>query len=243
MVQLGTESAAKLIACKNKIERAYEKQAADALLSGIITLKSGDNIDFKRKAGSLIDGGAPTYWTDATVDPMVVLETAGNFIRTQGKYSGGEFNLIMGEGVYNALSNNAIFQKKYDIKEMKFGELNEPQRNANGGVLHGKVSAGSYTFLLWSYPEMYENASGVMTAYIPAGEFIVIPTRTNFITANALTPRLPGDTSINETEGGAYVLREYIDPKHTAHVQEIMSAGIVIPVAIDTIVSGRVVAA
>lgn len=243
MVQLASESAMKLVECRNKIERAYEKQCADAIKSGIITLTSGDNIDFKRKTASMVDGGAGTYWTVNTVDPATVLENAANFIRSNGKYTGGEFNVIMGAGVFNALTNNEIFQAKYDIKDMKLGEISEPQRMSNGGVLHGRVSAGSYNFILWSYPEMYEDANGNMVNYLEDGELYVLPTKTNFLTANALTPRLPNDTSLSETEGGAYVLREYIDPKHVAHVQEIMSAGIAIPLAIDTIYSVRVVAA
>ena len=243
MAQLAVQSAEELIDIRNMIERSYEKQCADVLNSGVITLSSGDNIDFKRKAGSMVDGGAGTYWTVATVDPMVALQASAQFIREEGKVQGGIYNVIMGGSALNAMLNNPKFQAKYDLKEVKLGEIHEPQRMSTGGTLHGRVSAGSYMFNIWTYPEGYRNASNVFTKYIPDTDFITLPEVTNFKTSHALVPQLPGMTPMRQTEGGAYVFNEYVDMKNRNHTQEILSAGVALPLAIDTIYTQKVTAA
>lgn len=242
IAQLATEAAETLVAMRNKIERAYEKQCADVLKTGVITLSSGDNIDFKRKSDSLVDLGAGNYWTTNTVDPMTALSTAGQFIREKGKAQGGTYNVIMGEYALNAMLNNTLFKEKYgSLKDVTLGEIHEPQRLATGGTLHGRVSAGSYIFYVWTYPEVYDDANGDSTPYITTTDIIVLPTITNFKTAYSLVPQLPGMNSMVQTEGGSYVMNEYVDFKQRNHVQEILSAGAAVPVAIDTIWTGKVV--
>jgi len=242
MANLASEQARVLIKKRNKIERAYEKQCADVLQSGILTLNSQDNIDFKRKAGSMVDGGAPTYWTVGTVDPMTILENGAKFIREEGKAQGGVYNVIMGGKAYNAMVNNETFQAKYDLRQVTLGEIREPQRMATGGTLHGRVSAGSYMFNVWTYPEGYRDEAGVFNYYIEQENIIILPEVTNFATAYALVPQLPGDNANTTSDGGAYVLREYVDVKHQNHTQELLSAGVVWPVAIDTMFTAKVVA-
>lgn len=236
IAQLATQAAEELVELRNKEERAYEKQCADVLVSGVITLVNNDNIDFKRKAGSLVDLTAGAYWTVTTVDPMVALENAGKWIRENGKAQGGVYNVIMGSSALNAMLNNPKFQAKYgSLKDITLGEIREPQRMATGGTLHGKVTAGAYSFYVWSYPEGYTDANGTFQYYIPTTHCIVMPEVTNFNTTYALVPQLPGMAPLTATAGGAYVLHEYIDPKGRNHVQEVLSAGIAMPVAIDTI--------
>lgn len=242
MAVLAQESAELMVEDINKIERSYEKQCADVLMSGIITLENGDNIDFGRLPASLVDGGAGTYWTVATVDPMVALEARAKFIREVGKAQGGVYNVIMGGKALNAMLNNPIFQAKYDLKNVTLGEIREPQRMSNGGTLHGRITGGSYSFNVWTYPEGYENAAGVFVKYIADEYIVVLPEVTNFITANGLVPQLPGMTGQTNVNGGSYVRFEYLDPKQKNHVQEVSSAGVAIPVAIDTIATQKVTA-
>jgi len=243
IAQVATEAAETLVELTNKIERAYEKQCADVLKTGVITLASGDNIDFKRKADSMVDLGAGAYWTVSTVDPMTTLATAGKFIREKGKAQGGSYNVIMGEHALNAMLNNPIFQNKYgSLKDIKLGEINIPQKNATGASLHGFVTAGAYTYNVWTYPEGYENASGAFIPYITTTDIIVLPSVTNFKLAYSLVPQIPGMSPLQSTGNGSYVMNEYVDPKNRNHVQEMLSAGAAVPVAIDTIWTGKVVA-
>ena len=63
---------------KDKIERAYELQASQVLQTGIVTLDNGDNIDFKRKAGSIVVKDAADYWTADGVNPLTDVATGCN---------------------------------------------------------------------------------------------------------------------------------------------------------------------
>lgn len=241
IAQLATEAAEELTIMQDKIERAYEKQAADVFNTGIIQLVNGDNIDFKRKAGSFNDlTGA--YWTDDTIDPMIELDRGAAFIREEGKAQGGVYNVIMGTSAFNAMVNNPIFQAKYDIKNITLGEIHEPQRVSIGASVHGKVSSGAYTYIIWTYIEGYRNSAGTFVKYIPNTDFIMLPQVTDFKTTHALVPQLPGMTPTNSLSGGVYVMHEYVDVQKRNHTQEILSAGAVLPLAIDTIYTSKVTA-
>lgn len=241
ILDLADESAEMLIECRNKIERAYEKQVADLFETGVIELVNGDNIDFNRKAGSMVTLGAGAWWSVTTVDPMVALEAGGKFIREEGKAQGVAYNVIMGGLALNAMLNNPIFQAKYDIKNVTPGEISMPERMSSGGTLHGKVSAGSYIFYIWTYPEGYD-VNGTFTPYIPDKNIVIIPENPKFVTAFAQVPMLQGDPAFTATEGGDYVIKDYIDADHTNHVTELLSAGVSIPVQVDAIYTAQVLA-
>jgi len=243
MANLAVEQAEAIMDMTDKIDRAIEKQCADILHSGIIQLSNHDNIDFKRKAGSMVDLGAGNYWSTSTVDPMTALEDAGKFLREVGKVQGGTYNAIFGSDALNAMLNNPKFQAKYgSLKDITLGEIREPQRMATGASLHGRVTAGAYTFIVWTYPEGYEDANGDFQYYIESNKVIVLPEVTNFVTAYALVPQLPGDNANTSVSGGRYILREYIDNKHSNHVQEVKSAPVAVPVGIDRIYTVQVLA-
>jgi len=89
--------AEKLRLLQDKIERAYELQAAQVFSNGIVTLVNGDNIDFKRKALSQVVLGGGDLWDNAASDPINDLKVAARFIRTAGKSTGGVVNAIFGE--------------------------------------------------------------------------------------------------------------------------------------------------
>lgn len=222
---------------QDKIERAYERQCAQVLDSGIVTLANGDNIDFLRKAGSKQDKSGET-WATGTNNPLAHLEGAGNFIRQTGKSSGGVLNVIMGGSALNAFLQNDTVEKTADIRNYSLLAVREPQRNAVGATLHGSVSAGSYQFNIWTYPEYYDDAAGVSTPYVDPKKIIVLPEAPNFKLGFGAVPQLyKGQSSIQK---GAFVFGEYMDERNTAHIFDIKSAGIAVPVAVDTIYTAQV---
>jgi len=246
LAQLGVETAEEMDDITSKIERAYELQCAQALLTGVITLSNQDNIDFKRKAASLPDGlangGAGTYWTVTTVDPMLSLIAGGDFIRQVGKSQGDTYNVVIGGNALNAMLNNPIWQEKYKMFNITLGEIGLPQRNSVGGTLHGQISAGSYKYNIWTYTDGYEDDSLVFHKYMDDDKIIILPTQTNFRLAFGQIPMLPGMTPAGTSGAGSYVLKEWIDFENTNHRMEINSAGIAIPLAIDQIYTQKVVA-
>lgn len=223
---------------QNKIERSYELQCAQVFDTGIVTLKNGLNIDFKRKAGSLEDlSGTP--WTGAA-DPYAHLQAGAQFIREKGKSQGGTLNAIMGSTALNAFLNNAIVKSRADISNFSLDQLNTPQKNALGASLHGRVSAGSYNINIWSYPEVYDLV-GVSTPYVDPKKIIMLPELPKFKMAFAAVPQLiDQDNPVPVT--GAFIYGDYKDARNATHDYDVKSAGIAIPVAVDQIYTAKVIA-
>jgi len=233
--QFTQEVAERNYALQAKIERSYELQCAQVLQTGIVTLNSGINIDYKRKSASLVDLGtinANRYWNvDSTSTVLADVEAAGNFLRQVGKSNGGTINMICGSSALNAMLNNDKFKSMADIKNYKLVDINSPLKNAVGATLHGTFSAGSYNILVWSYPEFYDNASGVSTPYIDPKVVIFLPEMPRFNMAFAAVPQLLGQAP----KRGAFLFRDYIDERSEAHIFEVKSAGLAIPTAVDQI--------
>ena len=246
--QVAILSAEQLVENRKLIERRYELQCREVLISGIVTLSSGDNIDFKRKAESMPSTQVGEYWTVTTVDPMVIIDAGGKFIREVGKAQSGVYNVIIGSRAWSALTANPKFQAKLDSINMFTGSVNMPIANGTGATFNGQVSGASYKYNLWTYPEVYEASNGDMVAYMPEDMIVVLPEMTNFEMAFAqvpmLAPMLAGSnaSSVQPMGDGQFWFKEYIDPKADNHVQEIRSAGIPIPTAIDQIYTRKVIA-
>lgn len=229
----------KLQMLQDKIERSYELQCSQVLETGIVTLVNGTNIDFKRKAASLVAYNAAHDFSINTVDPATVLAAGATFIRTKGKSNGNIFNVIMGADAFNAMINNTLFRSRADIKNISLDVIREPQRNAVGGVLHGEISGGAYKFRIWTYPEYYDTASVANNAYCHVDKVIIVPDSPKFVMGFAAVPRLMGTTE-NVGAGiagqrGAYLIGEYLDQRNSSHIIDIKSAGLAIPVAVDQI--------
>jgi hypothetical protein len=233
------ESAKRLTSLQQKIERAYELQASQVLYDGITTLSAVESIDWKRKAGSLVDESATTWLTN-TNNPFTTLEAGAQFIRTNGKSQGEVYNVIMAANVLTAFLGNTFVRERSDILNFNLGNVNLPQRNAVGAAYHGRISSGSYLFDIWTYPEEYTNSAGVATPYIPTKKLTILPQNPRFKMAFAAVPQLI-ESGVQNIRG-AYKVSEYIDQRKATHEIEIQSAGLAIPVAIDQIYTAQVLA-
>jgi len=227
---------------RNKIERAYEKQASDVLLDGIVHLKSGDSIDFKRKADSLIDlpnNANYTDWSSTGFNPRNILDEAGKFLRQSGKVQGSVLNVIMGNEAINAFLNSQFLKDYGDLRRVDFASVNRPQRNAQGGVLHGELSAGPYNFRLWSYPEYYTDTNDNLVPYLNEKKIVVIPEQPQFLMNFAAVPQLiSGQGQIPQQ--GAFYTYDYLNERSQVHEIHTKSAGVAHPVAVDQIFTAKV---
>lgn len=232
---------------RNKIERRYELQASQVLTTGIVELVSGDNIDFKRKAASMVLNSPAEYWKVSTVDPRVQLRAGADFLRATGKATDGLFKVILGANALSDLfSNPFIVNEK--VKDISLIDLKMPEADAMGGVYHGRISAGPYKFDLWSYPEVYDDPdTGVSTHYIDENYMIMVPnTSGKFIFAFAGVPMIVQDLANAQfpqfiTQVATdYALYNHLDTYKKAHLFGVMSAGVPIPVSVDRIYSRKV---
>ena len=236
----------KLGMLQDKIERSYELQASQVLETGIVTLNSGDNIDFKRKATSLVALAAAAQWSAGTSNPYDDLEAGATEIRTKGKSMGNIFNVILGSDSLNAFLNNTVVKERADIRRISLDAIRLPQKESVGGVLHGEVAAGAYVFRLWTYPEYYDTEALANIPYMNTKKVVIMPENPKFVLGFAGVPQLLGkkaDVGAGiSAKRGAYVVGEYLDERNTSHVIEIKSAGIAIPVAVDQLYTVQVLA-
>ena len=245
------EVASKLRLLQNKIERSIEKQCADVLELGTVTLENATNINFRRKANSLVDLGAGNYFDDAGVNPITSIEQGCLFLRTEGKMMGGVVNMIAGGEVLNRLLENESFQDRANLRRVDLVNLGLPQRIADsvGAAVHGQFSAGSFTVNLWTYPQFYDAAgSGASTPYINDKKLILLPMNPRFHTAFGAVPKIIRDVRNAEfpefirQQRGAFTVGNYIEERTEEHIFDIKSAPIAIPVAVDQIYTAQAVA-
>lgn len=233
------EGVTKMQLLVDKIDRAYELMRASVLETGIVTMDQGDQIDFKRKAASLVDLGAGQYFTDA-INPFSKFATGAGFLRTKGKSTAANYQAIMGDLAATALFGNAEYIRRKNEFNHPLDAVNPPQRDAQGAAYHGRITAESYTVDLWTYPQSYDNDSNDAISYIDTKKIVMIPQNPNFVMAYAGVPQLL--TNGKMPEKGKFIFTDYIDEKRRTHEFHVESAGIPIPVAVDQIYTMQVVA-
>jgi len=226
---------------QDKIERSIEVQCSQVLETGVVTLLAGININFKRKALSLVDKGAGAYWATGSVSPFADLETACNFQRQVGKSGDGTFNALCGANALRDLLANTTFTGRQNLFNMALDQINGPQRGALGMTYHGTLTCGSYKVQLWAYPQFYDDANGVSTSYLNTKKVILIPTVPRFKTAFAAVPQLISEPGVVPSQG-AFTFGNYMDERNTAHIFDVKCAPVAIPIAVDQIYTLQVVA-
>jgi len=229
----------KLVQLTEKIERSYELQCAQVFETGIVTINKGTNIDFKRKAASLVDlSGTP--WTAAN-DPFAQIEAGCAFLRTKGKMQGNMVNMLLGSEAITALFNNADFKEQANSRRMDHVSIRMPQKESVGATSHGVISCGDYLVAIWSYPEYYDTESSANNSYLNTKKMVLMPEKTKFQLTFAAVPQLIDGGGVNTT-AGAYRFGDYRDMRNHTHIFDVRSAGIAIPVAVDQIYTAQVVA-
>lgn len=228
-----------------KIDRAYEVMCKQVLETGIVVLKNGDNIDFKRKAESLIAFSAANDWSIGTVSPYKSIEAGCNFMRTKGKSQGTVYNCIMGSEAFNDFMDNTIVKGRNDLQHINLDSIRKPQRISDA-TLHGEISAGSYKVRIWTYNEYYDDASGDNNPYVNPKLAIILPEKPRFKFMYAGIPQLLGDKGSKTGLGltgkkGRYHISEHLDTRKKSHQIIVESAGVPVPVAVDQVYTVQVV--
>lgn len=228
---------------RKMIERAIRKQQADVLMYGIVTLKNGDSIDYKRKAASMVDLTAGSYWNEAGSDPISDLQDAMTFLRDEGNSNGDTVNVVMRSEAMNALLNNEneALRKALDSRRMDRANIVMPQFNeATGMAFHGQMAAGDFVVNLWTYNEKYtDKETGLTKYYLDREQVVVLPSdfegKTVFgglpymrdISVGGVSSKVPG---VIERD---FLVRAYSDEETISSALELTSAPLVVPFTID----------
>lgn len=226
----------------DKIRRSHEKQRGEILNTGVMTFVDGTGqIDFKRKAASMVDPGAGNYWAN-NVNLFAQFTAAGRWLRKNGKVSTYRLQAILGEQAATALYANTVFLNRQNLFNLKLDSVNPPQRTAQGGNYIGTLTADEFTIDLFTYTDYYEDPdnSNVLTPYIDPKFVIVMPMNPQFKTGYAGVPQLlePGQAPT----AAEFHFTEYVDQKKRTKEYHVESASMPIPTAIDQIYTFRAVA-
>ena len=238
--RLVMDSSKKILALKYKILRAIEKQRSDVLQTGIVTLKNGDSIDFKRKAASMVTKTGTDQWNAfATANPLGNIETGADFLKKEGLSTLTEINAVLGQtAMSNFLQNPAVQKERAIFSNFRSVDIGMPILNSLTGLIwRGRVAAGNYIVNLWTYSDFYELPNGTKVDYIDTNACILIPSDFEGVTAHAGIPAVLGsadDLYVSNVEG-EFVVHDVIDQVKKAWDFIIESAPIVVPISIDRI--------
>lgn len=235
---------------RKKIERAIRKQQADVLQTGIVNLTNGDNIDYRRKAGSIVVKTGGELWSaPTTATPITDLQEAMTFLRDEGNSNGSDINVIMRSGAFQAFLACTQVKEQAEWTNIKRVQIDMPQFNeASGMAYQGQIAAGDFVVNLWTYNEKYTNDAGATTYYLDANKVIVLPSDFQGKTVFGGLPSM-----IESTVGGVmadvptvveanYLIRSFSDKRTISSGLELTSAPLVVPFTIDKIYTMQVLA-
>jgi hypothetical protein len=229
---------------RQKVERAILKQQADVLQTGIVTLNNGDNINYNRKAASMVV--VSNLWSNpTTAKPMNDLQDGMTFLRNTGNSNGAAVNVVMrGAALSYFLATDQITkQGAYVVKQIQRNEIGMPQfSEATGFAFHGQIAAGDFMVNLWTYNEKYTNDAGATVYYLDNNKVVMIP---DDFQGKTVFGGLPSLQNVNGFDMPAiveadFLIRGYSDKKTLSSTIELTSAPLVVPFTIDKIYTAQV---
>lgn len=157
------------------------KQVADGLLNGRITLGDGSKIEFNKKETH--DIKAAKKFTDSSAKILDELGNGCQLIVDDGKIGETEFHFITNGKVTNSIITNDDIQKAAKaIQGIDRIALSMPVEKTPGMSLSGRVSAGSFIINIWSYNATFDvpmgfgfAGEGTSQYFIPDGRGILLP--------------------------------------------------------------------
>lgn len=233
---------------RDKIVRAIRKQQADVLQTGIITLKNGDNIDFRRKAASMVV--VSNLWSNpTTAKPIDDIRAGMTFLRNVGNSSGSAVNVVMRGDAFAAMmaTNQMTSQGGYTVKQIERINIAMPQfTESTGFALQGQVAAGDFVVNLWTYNEKYTDKDNSTQYYLANANVVMIPDDFQGKTVFGGLPTM-NKTTVGGVEvkmpaivEAQYLLRAYSDEKTMSSTLELTSAPLVVPFTIDKVYTMQV---
>jgi len=220
-----------------KIRRAIEAMAAEALLSGTVTLKNTDSLDFSRKVAHTVVPG--TKW-DSTGNPITDIRALCDVIFQNGKMKPD--TLIFGGAAWDSFIGNSNVTSYLDKRRIEPGRVS-PTEVLSGATFQGRVWIGDYQLDLYTYNEFYLDASDTATPYVTTDSVIVMNRSAYLVKAFGAVEVLPvfqdeyrrlGMPGVPQFQQGQIVPFAYEKPPAALYAG-VQSAPVVIPTAIDTV--------
>lgn len=230
---------------RDKVIRAIRKQQADVLQTGIVSLSNGDNIDYRRKATSMVALSGGALWSaPTTANPITDIRRGMDFLRNVGNSGGSAVNVIMRTAALEAfLSTTQVKEQGPNvIQQIQRININMPQFDGvSGFAFHGQIAAGDFNVNLWTYNEKYTDSNGATQYYLAENKVVMMPDDFQGKTVFGGLPTMnKGNvagvaTSLPGIVEAQYLIRSYSDEKTMSSTIELTSAPLVVPFTIDKI--------
>lgn len=225
-------------ALKNKIKRAIEKQRSQVLQTGVVLLKNGDSIDYKRQAASLKVLTGANRWFETNSNPLLDIAEGMAFIREEGKSGSVTINAILGKRAFNDFMSNPKVKEVAEIRRIERLALGMPQfDNVSGMAFHGQFGAGDFQINIWTYNESYIDIDGIRKNYLDADTVVMVADDFVGSTTFAGVPAImnAGGSQYIAPKAGEFYVRDVIDQIKLSWQFIVSSAPLVVPVSIDRI--------
>lgn len=226
----------------DKIDRRYELQCWQLFNTGIVILNNGNNIQYGRKAGSLVNPGATNYWADSGIDPIkTTLQRGSTWLNETGKMVGNTIDVIFSKGSWNAWTSNTLVGDN----DLKFNNnltvlANKAVRDSTGKTFLGSTTYGAFNYNFFTYSDFYQDEAGTVFNYLDEKKVIMVPEMSmNTLTYTAVPQKImPGTLPTS----GKFKVYSYEDVARDAEFMGVKSAGIPTLVAVDQVYTEQVVA-
>ena len=222
-----------------KIRRAMEYQAAQAFLTGKITLVNSDTRDFKKKATH--HATPSTKWAPTAGTPISDIQTLADIVFHDGKLKPD--TLIFGATAFTQFIGNDKVLAYLNTRYVEPGRL-APGDVVQGAKLWGRLTIGQYVFDIYIYDEFYQTTAvpPVATPYVTTDSVIMLNRAARLVKAFGAVEILPqfqdeyrrlGMPMVPEFQPGQIMPFAYEKPP-AALMAGVQSAPVMIPTAIDT---------
>jgi len=224
---------------RGKIWRAIELQRWQIAQTGIVVLKNGDSINYKRKADSM--KVVANAWGTAGAKVSTDLQAGMEFLRTKGLSASTEVNAVMGSNAYNNFINDPEVIKTLEIRRSERGYSDMPMLdNVTGLAYQGTFGFGDFRFNILTFNETYIDPSDNVTVKRYLDSDNVVMFAGDFIGETAFgAVRLPrrnadGGTYI-AVEEGEFGVYDYMSQNLDSWNQVLKSNPLALPITVDRI--------
>lgn len=233
---------------RKKIQRAILLQQTQFLQTGIVRMKNGDNIDYRRKPESIsVLTGANLWSASTTCKPITDLRAGVKFLREVGRSGAAATNVFMSDEAYIAFLNSEEVKSYGDWRRIEQLNINMPVLDQSTGMtFQGQVAAGPLVLNIYTYNDYYNNGTGTLVKYFDIDKIVLIPS--DFMAKTVFGGLV--DTASGSIEGvdldmpvlveAEYLIRSFSDKKTMSSGIQLMSAPLIVPVTIDKVYTLKV---
>ncbi|WP_028973276.1 major capsid protein [Spirochaeta cellobiosiphila] len=145
-------------------ERAEEKQAAEAIFTGMVTTREGKVFDFGMRPEHQIAMVGTDQWNNEASNPILTMKTLKKLIQMNGGRTPNSC-IMDANALYDFLSHPKVKDSFMDVRNYNMGNIS-PQIMELGGELVGRLNIPGLILDLYTYEATYEN-KGKSTPYVP----------------------------------------------------------------------------